>query len=359
MNQTHAMTAPPQITVVIPVYKTGNFLRQCVDSLLAQCLPAFELILIDDGSPDHSGEICDEYANQDKRIRVIHQENTGVSTTRNRGIEEARGNYIVFVDSDDYVDPDYLSSLLDAQKTHPTAGHFWCGIAVHQGKDGGNTTAYVCDTSEPWSVRTRTDLMELFNKWLLNSPCCKVYKTKILHDKNIRFAKDLSLGEDLLFNLQYLDANRNAEIIIINRPLYHYMRLGNESLHNRYYPNLAGINNRLHSELLRHLKMFGGDSPKSLTLLYSAWFFSLDRALTNTFHQKNHMGFLQKIRTNTAIMRSPEYMECLSKSDLSRCHPLYVKVHKWRHYFGVYIYDLLLKLRQKIAAKIKCGRSTK
>ena len=103
----------PIISVIVSVYKVEPYIRQCVDSILAQTFTDFELILVDDGSPDNCGAICDEYAAQDCRVRVIHQENGGLSAARNAGIDWAFANsdsqWLAFVDSDDWVHPDYLA----------------------------------------------------------------------------------------------------------------------------------------------------------------------------------------------------------------------------------------------------------
>ena len=99
------------ISVIVPVYKAEKYLRRCVDSILSQTLPDFELILIDDGSPDNSGRLCDEYAAKDQRIRVLHQKNGGAAAARNAGLDAAAGEWITFVDSDDWVHQDYLRVL--------------------------------------------------------------------------------------------------------------------------------------------------------------------------------------------------------------------------------------------------------
>ena len=100
------------ISVIVPIYKVEQYLRQCVDSILNQTHSALEVILVDDGSPDGSGKICDEYAARDSRVRVIHKKNGGLSDARNAGIEIARGDYIAFVDSDDWLDIDALKKVL-------------------------------------------------------------------------------------------------------------------------------------------------------------------------------------------------------------------------------------------------------
>lgn len=101
----------PTISVIVPVYKVEPYIHQCIDSILAQTYTDFELILVDDGSPDNCGLICDEYAKQDDRIRVIHQENQGLSAARNAGIDIAKGDYLTFIDSDDWVVSTYLKNL--------------------------------------------------------------------------------------------------------------------------------------------------------------------------------------------------------------------------------------------------------
>ena len=105
------MNHVPEISVIVPVYKVEEYLPQCVDSILVQTFTNFELLLVDDGSPDRCGEICEEYAGKDTRIRVFHQQNSGVSAARNIGLQHAKGTYIVFVDSDDWVSTDYLLHL--------------------------------------------------------------------------------------------------------------------------------------------------------------------------------------------------------------------------------------------------------
>ncbi len=103
----------PEISVIVPVYNVEKYLRPCIDSILAQTFTDFELILVDDGSPDRCGEICDEYEQIDKRIRVIHQENGGLSAARNAGLDVMSGEYVTFIDSDDLVDKRFLEELYD------------------------------------------------------------------------------------------------------------------------------------------------------------------------------------------------------------------------------------------------------
>ena len=101
----------PLISVIVPVYKVEPYLARCIDSILAQTFTDFELILIDDGSPDNCGRICDEYSQKNNRIQVIHKENGGLSSARNAGMEICKGDYIYFIDSDDWIEPDMYEKL--------------------------------------------------------------------------------------------------------------------------------------------------------------------------------------------------------------------------------------------------------
>ena len=105
------MNKVPEISVIVPVYKAEKYLHKCVDSLLAQTFPNFEILLIDDGSPDNSGKYCDEFALKDNRIRVFHKENGGVSSARQFGLDNARGEYVIHADPDDWVETDMLDDL--------------------------------------------------------------------------------------------------------------------------------------------------------------------------------------------------------------------------------------------------------
>lgn len=127
------MNESPRISVIVPVYNAEKYLTQCVESILRQDFTDFELLLINDGSKDKSGLICDEYAQKDQRVKVFHKENSGVSSTRNLGIDKAQGEYIAFIDSDDYVDSNYLSILTNVTADLIVTGYKKLGNGREQG----------------------------------------------------------------------------------------------------------------------------------------------------------------------------------------------------------------------------------
>ena len=124
----------PLISVIVPVYKVEKYLHKCVDSILTQTLSDIELILVDDGSPDWSGAICDEYVEKDSRVRTIHKPNGGVSSARNKGLDEANGDWIGFVDGDDYVAADAVEKLVTAMEANKAD---WVNCQYHRVDEGG------------------------------------------------------------------------------------------------------------------------------------------------------------------------------------------------------------------------------
>lgn len=121
-HKEHVSAGTPKISVIVPVYKVEKYLAECIESVLAQTFRDFELILVDDGSPDDCGKICDDYAARDSRVRVFHKENGGVTSARRLGVERSRADWITFVDADDIIFPNALADLLNIVETEEKSG---------------------------------------------------------------------------------------------------------------------------------------------------------------------------------------------------------------------------------------------
>ena len=156
----------PKISVIVPVYKAEKYLQKCVDSILGQTFRDFELLLIDDGSPDGSGAICDEYAKKDSRVRVFHKENGGVSSARNKGIDEAKGEWISFLDADDYWTESHLSDTIELMRLFPQCGLY----ATARWNDyPQNKRSKILFCAPVFDANVRLDEPELFTPYLLTS----------------------------------------------------------------------------------------------------------------------------------------------------------------------------------------------
>lgn len=202
----------PKISVIVPVYKAEHYLARCVDTLLAQTFDDFEVILVDDGSPDNSGAICDEYALKDKRVRVIHQPNAGVSMARQKGLDNARGEYVIHADPDDWVEPDMLKELY-AKAKEEDADMVICDFYGHY---GGKV---VYERQQPSSLDHNTVLCELFKH--LHGSCWNKLVRRICFLKfDIHFSEGVSFCEDLLINSTLLQ--HNIKVAYLPNAFYHY-----------------------------------------------------------------------------------------------------------------------------------------
>lgn len=213
------------ISVIVPIYKVEKYLKRCVNSLLAQSYSDFELILVDDGSPDNCGNICEEYAAKDKRIRVIHKENGGLSDARNAGLGIANGEYIAFVDSDDWVATNYLETLL---KVIELTDSDICECEVL--KTTGEIEKYE-NSKEKYTSYSSEKALELLicDKILHQYVWNKLYKRSCL--KGIPFAVG-KINEDEFWTYQVFGNARR--ITKISNVLYYYFQRGSSIMGNHY-----------------------------------------------------------------------------------------------------------------------------
>lgn len=210
----------PKISVIVPVYKAEKYLERCVDSILAQTFADFELILVNDGSPDSSGAICDAYTAKDSRVKVIHKENGGVSAARNTGLDAAKGEFVAFVDSDDYVEPDYLRVLLwnDCDLS-------LCGNYKHL-PDGVVITEHDLQLS---ACAVTTVLLEsMLSSGKLYTVWGKAFRRSLLQQLKLRFREDICYSEDTIFAMTFAAA---CETVCCHKePLYHYVKYAEGTL---------------------------------------------------------------------------------------------------------------------------------
>ncbi len=219
----------PLISVIVPVYNVEQYLRRCVDSILGQTFTDFELILIDDGSPDRCGEICDEYAAADFRVKVIHKENGGVSSARNAGLDHifsySDSRWISFVDSDDWVHPRFLEYLHDAAVTS-RVGISACGC--HETADP-HYTSEQCDDPETTVYETE-DFWIASGTWA-NVVWNKLYRKELFRDYRFPFGR---VHEDDLTIYRVLFSDDTWQVAFITTQLYYYYERQGSIMHSRW-----------------------------------------------------------------------------------------------------------------------------
>lgn len=187
----------PKISVIVPVYNTEQYLPRCIDSILAQTFTDFELLLIDDGSTDSSGEICDEYAHKDSRVRVFHKENGGVCSARNVGLDYAKGIWVTFADSDDYVTPMWLELFIKGNKFDIVV----CGIEFDRKFNDSFPYSKIGLT---YNGNACNGLLKLYSFPMIGSLCNKCFKRTIIEKNSLRLSEDFDVQEDEEFFMRYM-----------------------------------------------------------------------------------------------------------------------------------------------------------
>lgn len=221
-----------EISIIIPIYNTEQYLKECLDSVIAQEFKYWECILIDDGSSDNSGYICDLYVKQDNRFKVYHTINSGVSAARNLGISNASGKYIAFIDSDDTVDKEYLSELYMAM-IDTKVELIVCGMKLI--RPSGTEINGTIENLITIGNEGANHFVELNRKSLLYGPVVKLYRSDIIKDNKIKFPSGIQYGEDLIFNLEYL--NYVTDIFTIDSVGYNYRILSSGTLSSSVHKN--------------------------------------------------------------------------------------------------------------------------
>lgn len=261
-----------KVSIIVPVYNVEAYIHRCMNSLINQTLKDIEIILIDDESPDNCGNICDEYAKKDKRIKVIHKKNQGLGLARNSGIEIASGEYIAFVDSDDYVSLDMYDKLY-SKVIRENADTCFCSYnrinfdgniskcSIFLDKNVYNQENIVTDIlinmlgSEPSSYE---DIVLDMSVWRA------IYSRNIINNNNIRFCSEREfISEDIIFHLDYLILNK--KVTIVKDSLYNYCE-NNESLTKSYRSDRFEKNKMLYFEILKKVKNIGIDNLAKLRL---------------------------------------------------------------------------------------------
>ena len=219
----------PKISIIVPVYNTEKYISNCIESILKQKEKDFELLLIDDGSKDQSGRICDTYATKDDRIKVIHKKNGGVSSARNLGIDHAKGEMIFFIDSDDTVGSDYLKNL-----------------EIIDDEDFVQSGVKILENDYLKPIMTHEDIFKDYNQFWMQSRqqwpsmCC--LSRKVIEENHLRFDTNLKMGEDGLFNQIFISKCKKIRRTTFNQ--YYYNSDNLESASHKFYED------RLEQQLL-------------------------------------------------------------------------------------------------------------
>ena len=225
------LTKKPLISIIVPVYNVDNYLARCIDSILCQTHENLEVILVDDGSTDKSGDICDSYARSDARVRVIHQKNAGVSSARNAGLDVAGGVWIGFIDSDDWVMPTMYEKLLSAAVGNDKQLAF-CAYNCYRSQDEQKQMVHIELPDILSKEKMLTYLLDPNKRFYTTRFFCYIYHTDLFRNddgEHLRFDKNIHYSEDRLFLTQILIASSGA--VYVKDALYYYFQRENSAIH--------------------------------------------------------------------------------------------------------------------------------
>lgn len=227
------------ISVIVPVYKTELYIEHCVQSIRDQSYKELEIILVDDGSPDKSGELCDKLAAEDERIMVIHKRNGGLSDARNAGLEIAKGTYVLFCDSDDWMESNIILSAVSAITKTDAQMIIWGYSADFVGADGQVTQSSLSKVNAVLEAGRTNDFSDRQIQGLLGYAWNKLYTRAVVEDIKARFEIGVSLVEDVLFNARIL--TQCNKVVFLDEIGTHYMQRNLTTLGNAFYPDYASL----------------------------------------------------------------------------------------------------------------------
>lgn len=310
-----------EISVIVPVYNVEKYLKRCVDSILNQSYKDFELILVDDGSKDSSGKICDEYGQTDSRVKVIHKKNGGVSAARNTGLKFATGEYIMFVDSDDYIDESMLLEMIKyAESDIITSGLRFVDINENLLFENNN------DTIEKMNINEfiKNNYVDFYKKYIFSGPYNKLYKRYIIIQENLFFNENLSICEDGLFVINYLLVAKT--ISNVSKCFYNYVQYSENNLMSKYNSNAIDASLQLYNTKQKLISINECDNEDIMNFL-------------NNEETETILGFLSQIYSRSKLNNNEKYKKLKSEIQKSQVKNLLVtyKAKSFKSKFMIFL----------------------
>lgn len=298
-----------KISVIMPVYNVEKQVGKAIESILAQTFKDFEFFAVDDGTPDNSGKICDEYALKDSRIKVIHKENGGAPSARNMAMDIAVGKYFYFLDSDDWAEPTMLEDMYTLAEAN-NAQYVVTGYFIDTYYS--DTEYLTLNISHPDTVYRdkeafRRDAHTLFDKNLLYTPWNKLYLASYLKEKNLKFP--YTFWDDFPFNLSVV---RDVErVVVSSKQYYHFMRARAESETAKYMPKMYEKREEEHGWMLDLFAYWGVNSPESQEFLARRYIERVIGCIENITNKKCELSKKEKRQEIKKIISDSKVAENL------------------------------------------------
>ena len=334
-----------KVSIIMPVYKVEEYVAKAIESIQAQTLKEWEFLIVDDGTPDRSGEICDAYAAKDSRIHVIHKENGGAPSARNMAIEIAKGEYMYFLDSDDWAEPSMLEDMYKLAK-RDNAQLVVAGFYIDTYVGNGNyiTDDYkVDDAVYSNKEEFRKNAYKLFDKNLLYTPWNKLYEAKYIMENNLRFPT--TFWDDFPFNVSIV---RNVErVTVTSKQYYHFLRARTESETAAYRPGMYEKREEEHGWMVNLYKEWNVRDENSKEMIARRYIERFIGCVENVTNPKCQMSEKEKRHEIRRMLPNPraEKMVKIARPEIL-LYESYAFAVKWKS-------ALLLYIEAKIISYVK------
>lgn len=354
-----AMSKEIKVSIIMPVYKVEEYVAKAIESIQAQTLTEWEFLIVDDGTPDKSGEICDEYAAKDDRIHVIHKENGGAPSARNLAIDMAKGEYLYFLDSDDWAEPRMLEDMYNLAK-RDNAQLVVAGFYIDTYVGDGNFISddYVVeDAVYPDKESFRRNAYKLFDKNLLYTPWNKLYETKYIMENNLRFPT--TFWDDFPFNVSIV---RNVErVTVTSSQYYHFLRARTESETAAYRPGMYEKREEEHGWMLDLYREWKVSDAASTEMVARRYVERLIGCVENVTNPKCEMSTKEKKAAIKEMLHNPRAEKSVK---IARPRSFYMKIMvlpiKWKCTFLMYweakVITFVKIKNTKLFTRLKVGR---
>lgn len=348
-----------KISVIMPVYKVEKYVRKAIESILAQTLKEFEFLIVDDGSPDYSGKICDKYAQKDNRIQVFHKENGGAPAARNMAIDLAEGKYLYFLDSDDWVEPTMLEEMYNmAEKNQSQLVISGFYIDTYYDDNRFITADYIPQEAVYLEKEEfRREAYKLFDKNMLYPPWNKLYLKQYIIDNKIYFPQ--TIWDDFPFNLSVIrDINK---VSVTKKQYYHFLRARTESETAKYFPFMYEKREEEHQWMVELYQYWNVSDPDSLEMISRRYIERLIGCFENLTNPNCTLETAEKKEKIKCMLSKDTVTECAkrAKGKTFYSRVMYLPI-KWKWGWLTYIEAAVItniKIRNvKVFSKLKTGR---
>lgn len=343
-----------KISVIVPVYNGESSIKKCVSSIIEQSYKNLEIIIVDDGSKDSTLSICQGISEKDKRLMVLHQENQGVSAARNNGLQHMSGEYVMFVDADDFLDVDACQRCIDiinvddsdivvANKVFHIGNRIQKNVLYsnqHFLREGNEKDLFILDLMTPYYDR-------IMNKvpYLSCGVTAKLFKTNLILDNKIEFQEDCRFGEDVLFNMECFQQAK--KITYIDFDAYHFCVNSGSSTH-----KFRSDWNKSHETFMDGIDLFNARYKKDDRFLQAAQMMKVSRisslAVSYYFHKDNPKNFLKSYIEFKKFVRSPKYTDAVANVDHRLLNNNQKKIVFFLRYHMILFFAAICYIRNRV-----------